>query len=482
MELLQWHEAFRVGINLIDRQHRKLFSLINELIVQTGGKGSIDMTEKVLTSLLDYAENHFAMEEDLLKIHPQFQQHKAAHKSFSDKIAGFVNAFRLGNTTLKPALVGFLVDWLKKHVLNMDKNFFQELGYYADTSEHAGSDQIPFKPMACEKILVVEDSADQRFLLKTILEKECYRVVEASNGSEALEICRNSPEIHIIVTDVRMPGMDGYELVRALRRQQVRYLYIIVVTVLDDKKAVIRALEAGADDFLSKPVLPRELLLRIRGGQQLLRLETQDELIFSMAKLSDYRSPETGLHLERVQQYTLETGMYLARHYPEKGVTKQVATEISRVSPLHDIGKVGISDRILTKPGRLTHEEFEIMKDHARIGGDLISDIYLKTGSPGLRIAFELTMYHHEKWDGTGYPAGLSGTGIPVAARIMALADVYDALTTHRVYKKAFSHEKAKQIILEGREKHFDPDLVDTFIALEETFIKLKHKLADESA
>jgi response regulator RpfG family c-di-GMP phosphodiesterase len=199
-----------------------------------------------------------------------------------------------------------------------------------------------------------------------------------------------------------------------------------------------------------------------------------------MAKLSDYRSNETGLHLERVQQYTLEIGEYLAQYYPEKGISMQMANEISRVSPLHDIGKVGISDNILTKPGKLTSEEFEVMKEHAKIGGDLISDIYLKTGSPSLRIAFELTMYHHEKWDGTGYPAGLSGTGIPFAARIMALADVYDALTTHRVYKEAFSHEKAKQIIIEGKAKHFDPDLVDIFLALEDKFIKLKKSLSDK--
>ena len=169
----------------------------------------------------------------------------------------------------------------------------------------------------------------------------------------------------------------------------------------------------------------------------------------------------------------------MADHYPEKKITRQMAHEISKVSPLHDIGKVGIEDRILNKPGRFTKEEFEIMKDHSRIGGDMLSEIYLKTGSPSLRVAFELTMYHHEKWDGTGYPAGLSGRGIPIAARIMAIADVYDALTTKRAYKEAFSHEKAKQIIIEGKSIHFDPDIVDIFLAVEKRFIQLKNKLSD---
>ncbi|BCL62557.1 hypothetical protein DGMP_32500 [Desulfomarina profundi] len=211
--------------------------------------------------------------------------------------------------------------------------------------------------------------------------------------------------------------------------------------------------------------------MRLQGGLQLLRLETQDELIFSMAKLADYRSEETGLHLDRVREYTLILGHYLSVHHPEMGVTAPMANEISRVSPLHDIGKVGIADNILKKPGKYTPEEFEIMKDHTKIGGNLISDIYMKTNSVAMRLAFEIAMYHHEHWDGNGYPAGLAGNGIPVAARIMALADVYDALTTERVYKKAFEHEKAKAIILEGRAGHFDPGLWMDFLLLKKNLL-----------
>ncbi len=479
MELLKWHESFSVGVKLVDQQHQKLFSLINELIVQTDAGQQKETIEKVLDGLVAYTEYHFKAEEKLFKIHPEFTKHKSIHQGFVDKVTGFVAAFKVGNSDFKPAIVGFLVDWIKKHVLDMDKAYFQELGY-SSTGEILESKGHKTRPLIGTKVLVVEDSMDQRILLKTVLEQEGHVVSEAQNGIEALKICQDNIDIRIVITDIKMPEMDGYELISALRKHQVQYIYIIVVTALEDKESVIKALSCGADDFLSKPLFPQELQLRIQSGHQLIKLESQDELIFSMAKLSDYRSMETGLHLERVREYTLEIARYMARHYPEKGVSNQMANEISRVSPLHDIGKVGISDQILTKPGRLTKEEFEIMKEHSRIGGNLISDIYLKTGSPSLRIAFELTMYHHEKWDGTGYPAGLSGNGIPIAARIMALADVYDALTTPRVYKEAFSHEKAKQIILEGRAKHFDPDLVDIFLALEEKFIQFKTTLSDE--
>jgi putative two-component system response regulator len=479
MELIKWHDSFSVGVKIIDQHHQKLFSLINDLIVQAETDQQKKIIEKALNALLDYTNYHFKAEEKLFKIHPEFKKHQDIHQNFVGKVSGFISAYKLGNTDFKPAIVGFLVDWIKNHVLNTDKIYFRELDYSYDKGMVKSKDDQS-RSLISTKLLVVEDSMDQRLLLKTVLEQRGHKVFEAQNGIEALKVCQENTSIRIVITDINMPEMDGYELITALRKQQIQYIYIIVVTALDDKNSVIKALSCGADDFLSKPVFPQELHLRIQSGHHLIQLESQDELIFSMAKLSDYRSNETGLHLERVRQYTLEIGMYLVRHYPEKGITSQMANEISKVSPLHDIGKVGISDQILTKPGKLTDEEFEIMKEHSRIGGDLISDIYLKTGSPSLRIAFELTMYHHEKWDGTGYPAGLFGNGIPVAARIMALADVYDALTTHRVYKKAFSHEKAKQIIMEGRARHFDPDLVDTFLALEEKFIHLKKSLNDK--
>jgi len=160
-------------------------------------------------------------------------------------------------------------------------------------------------------------------------------------------------------------------------------------------------------------------------------------------------------------------------------MTESIASDIARFSPLHDIGKVAIPDGILNKPGKLTQEEFKMMKDHTRIGGDLISTILRKTASKSLLLAFELTMYHHEKWDGSGYPVGLTGNDIPISARIMALADVYDALTSDRVYKKALSREEARSIITSSAGSHFDPVLVGTFERLEDKFHQLREELHD---
>ncbi len=479
MEPVRWNDSFSVGVKAVDLQHQKLFSIVNDLIAGKNSHKEKEIIGKILKELADYTVYHFSTEEKFFILHPEFKRHSEIHRSFVDKVSGFISDFNNGNVLLSSDILNFLIDWLKAHILDMDKNYFEQLHY----SSLAGANKTGTNSdvhLTCDRILIVDDALDQRFLLKAVLQKECHDVIEAGNGAEALEICQNNSDIRIVVTDINMPVMDGYELIKVLR-QQSHYIYIIAITSGDGRESVIKALSAGADDFLSKPVVPEELNLRIRGGQRVISLESQDELIFSMAKLSDYRSLETGKHLERVRAYTYEIGMVMVAHNPGSKFTKQMAEEISKVSPLHDIGKVGIEDRILTKPGRLTYEEFEIMKTHSKIGGDLISDIYLKTGSPFLRLAFELTMYHHEKWDGTGYPAGLSGRGIPIAARIMALADVYDALTSKRVYKDAFDHEKAKRIIIEEKGSHFDPDLVDIFLAIEDRFLSLKQDLSDDN-
>lgn len=211
----------------------------------------------------------------------------------------------------------------------------------------------------------------------------------------------------------------------------------------------------------------------------MLQIKSQDELIFSMAKLADCRSPETGNHLDRVRKFTRLLGRQLVKTRPELGMTESIVAEISRFSPLHDIGKVAIADGILNKPGKLTPDEFAIMKEHARIGGELIRTIYHKTGSRSLRLAYELTMHHYEKWDGSGYPLGLVGKDIPIAARIMALVDVYGALTSERVYKRAFSREEAHAILLESSGRHFDPVMVEAFEGVEDSFHQLRMELQD---
>jgi cyclic di-GMP phosphodiesterase len=329
------------------------------------------------------------------------------------------------------------------------------------------------------QVLLVDDDAAQRMLLHVTLKREGYTVLEAADGKEALQICRDNPDLRLIITDLSMPEVDGFALIEAVRAQQIRYMYIIVLTSTGDKESVIRALSMGADDFLIKPALPEELTLRTSSGFRLLQLESTEELIFGLAKLSEYRSEETGCHLERVQYYTRLLARDLAENCPEMQITAPQAEEISRVSPLHDIGKVAIPDAILHKPGRLTDVEFDEIKTHAAIGGDLLWDIYDKTGSDGIKIAFEIAMYHHECFDGKGYPEGLKGDDIPVAARIMSLADIYDALTSERSYKKAFSHEEAKTLILAERGKRLDPRVIDAFLRQEDLWQSVKQRFVD---
>ena len=319
-----------------------------------------------------------------------------------------------------------------------------------------------------QKILLVDDDDAQRMLLRLPLEREGFTVLEADNGEAALELCSIHPDLRLVITDLSMPGMDGYELIRTIRSQSIRYMYVIVLTAADDKKALVRALTMGADDYLCKPAIPEELRLRTSSGFRVLQLESTEELIFGMAKLSEYRSEETGCHLERVQLYTRLLARDLAEHCPEMGLTPPLAEEIARVSPLHDIGKVAIPDAILHKPGRFNPEEYETMKKHAVIGGQLLSDIYHKTGSHGIKTAYEIAMYHHEHFNGAGYPEGLSGDHIPLAARIMALADIYDALTSVRSYKKALTHDQAKELILVERGKQLDPRVIDAFLRQED--------------
>jgi len=329
-------------------------------------------------------------------------------------------------------------------------------------------------------ILVVDDEPQQRILLKMLLEKEGFSVVLAADGREALRQFETDPGIRMIIADLNMPIMGGIELIREIRRQQLRYAYVIVLTAAEDRAALLKALSEGADDFMTKPAMAEELQLRIENGLRVLQLEGQEELIFALAKLAEYRSDETGFHLERVRTYTHLLAMELVDSCPEMGVTSAMAEEIALVSPLHDIGKVAIGDSILHKPGKLTAEEFETMKSHAMIGGSILEEIYLKAGSPYLQIAFEIAAYHHEQYNGAGYPNGLSGEDIPLAARIMALADVYDALTSKRCYRDALSHERAREMILEKRGLHFDPRIVDAFLEQEDIWLTVQARLQDE--
>ena len=333
--------------------------------------------------------------------------------------------------------------------------------------------------MKHNKILIVDDDTAQRLFFKMVLDAYNYEIFEADNGIEAYQILRDNLDIRLVLTDLNMPEMDGFELIRKIRAEERRYTYILVASSAGEKESIIKALDIGANDYVSKPVVPRELQLRLEGASRLLRLESQDEFIISMAKMAEYRSEETGFHLERVKEYTQILANDLVETKPELGISGQFALEISQVSPLHDIGKVAIPDRILHKDTHLTTDEFEIMKSHTTLGGDLLLELYDKTGADYLKVAYDIAMHHHEKWDGSGYPYGLQGNDIPIAARIMALADVYDAMICKRCYKESFEHDFVKSEIVKGRGIHFDPVVVESFLRQEELWLTVVEKFND---
>jgi putative two-component system response regulator len=329
-------------------------------------------------------------------------------------------------------------------------------------------------------ILVVEDSRFQRKTLVRQLKGWDFDILEASNGKEGLQqFERHSPKL--IITDLEMPVMDGFEVIRSIRKNELNYTYIIVLTALADKENLVKALEVGADDFIIKPVNLEELKVRLGAAERIFRLQSQDKLIFALAQLADCRSEETGNHLRRVKLCTRLLCEDLARNGFDTLTSARIST-IESMSVLHDIGKVAIPDSVLNKPGKYTKLEFRIMRKHTEVGGELLEDIYRETGSEQLRVAKDIVMHHHEKWDGTGYPHQLKGEQIPLAARIVSLADVFDALGSERCYKPAFSKEKCHDIIAGERGKHFDPAVVDAFLRREDELWEVLQQLRDNLA
>jgi putative two-component system response regulator len=331
------------------------------------------------------------------------------------------------------------------------------------------------------QVLVAEDDVFTAMMLQFCLEQYGYSVTVVDNGLDALELVRTG-EFQLVISDWSMPKMTGVDLCRQIRkRPSSSYTYIILLTSQVGTKNVVEGLEAGADDFITKPFQPEELHVRLRAGERLLSLESRDITIFALAKLAESRDPETGAHLDRIREYCRVLCEHLVKHGPYTGqIDGDYVRLVYLTSPLHDIGKVGIPDHVLLKPGALTAEEFAVMKQHAVIGGETLNAaLETRPDVEYLRMARDIAFTHHEKFDGSGYPRGLKGEDIPLCGRIVALADVYDALTTKRVYKEAFPHEKARSIILEGAGKHFDPAIVDAFVANETKFLSIRARLAD---
>ncbi len=331
------------------------------------------------------------------------------------------------------------------------------------------------------KILIVDDELVSREKMNKLVQSIGHETVIANDGIEGLEIWKKEG-LRMVITDWEMPGMDGLSLCREIRNSKGgTYTYVIMVTTKKNINDVLVGMEAGADDFIAKPFVKEDLIVRIRAGERILSFETRDVVIFSMAKLAESRDPETGKHLERIRYYsrTLAEALNASGNFSEK-IDKLFIDNIYLSSPLHDIGKVGIPDSVLLKPARLDDKEFNIMKEHTNIGYNTLSEALKKyPHADYLRMSAEIALSHHEKFDGSGYPNGLKGNEIPVSAQIVAIADVYDALTSNRVYKIAFSHDVAKGIIIEERNKHFNPELLDVFLSIEDKVIEINSKYVE---
>jgi putative two-component system response regulator len=325
-------------------------------------------------------------------------------------------------------------------------------------------------------ILVAEDEAIALKRTKYFLEKWGHSVITVQNGLEALEEFLSS-KIDLVITDWMMPEMDGLELIRHIRsRTETPFAYVILLTSREDKKDIVEALESGVDDYIIKPFDPAELQARVNVGVRMVSMErslmefrtslerivrkqtsairqTQEETIIRLMSALELRDKETHGHVQRMRMFS----MMLAEAV---GWPKVRVNDLRLAAPMHDIGKIGIPDTILRKTGKLSEEEFEIVKSHTLVSSKILKDSKFTM----IQMAHDIALYHHEWWDGNGYPYGLAGEDIPQAARIVALVDVYDALSHDRFYRKASPEEEVLKIMKEGRETQFDPYLYDLFL------------------
>ena len=361
---------------------------------------------------------------------------------------------------------------------------------------------------ALPTILIVDDSPENLTVLSELLQPG-HRVRAATSGEKALRIAGSPPRPDLVLLDVMMPGMDGYEVFARLRADpQTQDIPVIFVTAMDSTEAEIRGLDVGAVDYIAKPIVPQILLARVHTQLELKQardwlkdqnaylerelarrmsenLVVQDVSIHALAHLAEIRDPETGNHLRRTQGYVRTLAEYLKEHPRFRDfLSERIIDQLAKSAPLHDIGKVGIPDHILLKPDKLTPEEWEIMKTHAKLGSDAIEQAErdAERQVDFLVLAKDIAHHHHEKWDGSGYPDGLGGDDIPIAARLMALADVFDALISRRVYKPPMPFEEASAMILAGRGSHFDPDVVDAFSAQFAEFCAIAKRYRDSES
>jgi putative two-component system response regulator len=360
-------------------------------------------------------------------------------------------------------------------------------------------------------VLVVDDNEMNRDMLSRRLERQGYRVDVAVDGARALAMVGRGG-FDLVLLDIMMPEMNGYQVLERLKSNpESRHIPVIMISALEEMESVVRCIELGAEDYVLKPFNP--VLLKARVGaclekkrlhDQEMRYRAQIEqantvlehrvreqvkvisdaqlgAIFAMSKLAESRDPETGEHLERMREYCRILSVALGKlpRYA-RVIDDRFVDTIYSASPLHDVGKVGIPDGVLLKPGKLTEREWVIMRTHPMIGAQTLLQVNKEyPGNLLLQVGMQIAGGHHEKWDGSGYPFGMKAEEIPLVARILALGDVYDALTSKRCYKDAFTHEASRSIIVEQRGRHFDPEVVDAFLATEAEFQKVREFYQD---
>lgn len=349
------------------------------------------------------------------------------------------------------------------------------------------------------RILVVDDEAFNLRLIEAFLADEAYEIIFARNGKEALLHAQGgSPDV--ILMDAMLPDGDGFQIAKKLKEDdKTKIIPIVMVTSLNGTRDRIKALEAGIDDFLTKPVDRTELIARVRsllkvkcyndqminyqagletevekGSEQLKHAmrkirEASLDTIHRLSRAAEYKDEDTGSHIIRMSRYAAAVARKM-------GMNAEEVEFILYASPMHDVGKISVPDRILLKPGKLDSEEWEIMKQHTLNGARILEG----SESDFLKLAEEIALTHHEKWDGNGYPHQLKGTGIPLPGRITAIADVFDALSSNRPYKEAFSIDKSLDIIKESRGTHFDPDVVDSFVNILDEILSIKAEFAGD--
>jgi putative two-component system response regulator len=369
--------------------------------------------------------------------------------------------------------------------------------------------QLSTSPSDASKptVLIVDDMPDNLSMLGELLLGAGYRVIAANSGPAALRLAAQKPPPDLILLDIMMPGMDGYQVLDRLSAESAtRNIPVIFVTARDDPQDEELGLAKGAADYITKPIRPMLVLARIRTQlqakqvrdwlnsrnayleEEALRYAVEKERmqtvsIRALAHLAETRDPETGNHILRTQSYVNLLATLLKDHSRFKEMlTPHYIKMLTLSAPLHDIGKVGVPDDILRKPGSLTPEEWETMKTHTVLGRVAIEKA--ETDAEGqvefFKLAKEVAQWHHEKWDGSGYPDGLKGEAIPVSARIMAIADVFDALISRRIYKMSVMVHEAKDTIAAGRNIHFDPDITDVFLANFQEFETIAHRHFDD--